>query len=372
MGEKRRAEKEREKRRAVKRVRRRAPERFARLTSCPATTSSGGGSSSKNTNTTPTTVVGTSRNLEKCYLRLTTAPDPASVRPQPVLEAALRHVLRRRDEDDGDGSCCTYRGYVCEQLKSIRQDVVVQRLRNTFAVAVYLAHMRVALEEGDLGEANQCLTQLLVLNDEDENSMGTARGSGGSGPCDGRLVSAALLDECTAYALLHALYNRNALGMRAVLLARLHRDSRRYRDDDPDDERGPCVFPHRPATAHALAVVRAWHGGNFHAFFALYRRAPNHSAYLLDFLVERMRLRAYRMLVCAYRPTLPLAFVRRELAFANDTECRRFLVSKLRAVLVAPASPSAPTTVAVEAEEAMLDCTASKIALLQQQRHACT
>jgi SAC3 family protein LENG8/THP3 len=80
------------------------------------------------------------------------------VRPQPVLEAALAHVLARRVEGAG------YRAYVNDQLKSIRQDLTVQHIANGFTVAVYECHARIALEERDAVEFNQCLTQLISLH----------------------------------------------------------------------------------------------------------------------------------------------------------------------------------------------------------------
>ena len=41
---------------------------------------------------------GTCQALEKDYLRLTTAPDPATIRPEPVLKKALAHVLGRHEQ----------------------------------------------------------------------------------------------------------------------------------------------------------------------------------------------------------------------------------------------------------------------------------
>jgi hypothetical protein len=84
-------------------------------------------------------IVGTCQVLEKPYFRLTTAPDPRDVRPFSVLQRAF-NMLKMKWVQEPNYS------YMCEQLKSIRQDLQVQRLFNAFAVEVYECHARIALE----------------------------------------------------------------------------------------------------------------------------------------------------------------------------------------------------------------------------------
>ena len=105
---------------------------------------------------------GTSQKLEKAYLRLTSAPKPADVRPLRVLKLALEHVKHQYQADDQRNYKWTN-----EQFKSIRQDLTVQNLtRTAFSLSVYETHARISLEHGDLNEFNQCQTviqtQILV------------------------------------------------------------------------------------------------------------------------------------------------------------------------------------------------------------------
>jgi hypothetical protein len=74
-------------------------------------------------------VKGTMQELEKSYFRLTSAPDPSTVRPEPVLRRAyerLVHLLRQGKQNYF---------YALDQFKGMRQDCTVQHLRNDLTVS---------------------------------------------------------------------------------------------------------------------------------------------------------------------------------------------------------------------------------------------
>lgn len=103
---------------------------------------------------------GTPPHFQQSHVLRSTAkqpPDPASVRPQSVLEKSLEKISGKWAKGGMDYV------HACSQLKAVRQDCVVQRIKNAFTVQVYEAHARIALQQGDLNEYNQCQTQLQVI-----------------------------------------------------------------------------------------------------------------------------------------------------------------------------------------------------------------
>lgn len=104
-------------------------------------------------------LIGTCTKLEKNYFRLTSEPRPEQVRPLPVLKKTLQFLLDKQLSQGVDYN------YMCDQLKSIRQDLTVQHVKNWFTVVIYEYHCKTAIEFADLGEYNQSLSQLFGLYD---------------------------------------------------------------------------------------------------------------------------------------------------------------------------------------------------------------
>jgi SAC3 family protein LENG8/THP3 len=206
--------------------------------------SSNGNTPSVSEDTGP--VIGRSQKLEKNYFRLTSAPNPDTVRPLPVLQKTLEHLKRKWKQE------ANYT-YICDQFKSLRQDLTVQHIKNEFTVSVYEIHARIALEKGDLGEYNQCQTQLRALYKQNL----------GGHPM-----------EFKAYRILYFIHTCNRTDMNDVLS-----------ELTPTDKADKAV-------KHALDVRSALALGNYHRFFQLFLETPNMGAYLMDMFVARERLAA--------------------------------------------------------------------------------
>lgn len=132
-------------------------------------------------NSSTVKVVGESQALEKAYLRLCSAPDPSTVRPEHVLSQSFFHVfdkfLQKWDiESSGSSpsgavqqkdvvgalSSGSYR-YIEEQFRSIRQDYVVQRVvGDPMLLFVYATNARISQIFHDYGQFNQCHSQIKV------------------------------------------------------------------------------------------------------------------------------------------------------------------------------------------------------------------
>jgi SAC3/GANP family len=222
-------------------------------------------------------LVGTSSTVEKMYLRLTSAPNPADVRPGPVLKRALKHVKKQWASQSHDYE------WVCSQLKSIRQDLQIQHIETTLTLDVYETHARIGLENGDFGEFNTCVAQLSELYQRLD-----------------RLAS--VRDEFASYRILYD-----------VLVGEKETEHARMLASTSTEER------ERPGVRFAMLVREAVLGGNYECFFRLYASPPPRTmvTFVLDQLVDYVRSRALAAMCCAYSPgRLCLKFTMSQLGWA--------------------------------------------------------
>lgn len=175
--------------------------------------------------------------------------------------------------------------YACDQLKSIRQDLTVQFVRNDFTVLVYETHARIALEISDHEEFNQCQSQLKSLYE--------------FLPSDNQY-------EFLGYLILYLMYTENTSELQLIL------------------SKLPCDSLKHPVIDHALKVRRAWSLNNYYRFFCLYKTAPAMSAKIMDWYVDRCRKQALKIMMKSYRPTLSPEFICAQLAFDSVEACTEF------------------------------------------------
>lgn len=228
-------------------------------------------------------VVGRSKALEKSYLRLTGTPNPDVVRPKAYLKKAIKHVM-----DQYTSKARPY-PWVADQLRAIRQDLTVQRIQDPFAIKVYEQNVRVALENNDMGEYNQCLTRLKELYQNDLTFTSLETG------------------EFTAYRIFYLLYTNKLEDIGSIIAG----------SQGSTDE----------AIIHAIKVVNALVAGNRALLFSLYRSAPNLGKAAMEQVVTRERVIAAAAMTKATKGTIDLSFFKITMGFDSIEQVREFLTA---------------------------------------------
>lgn len=243
-------------------------------------------------------VVGLCQDLEKNYLRLTSEPDPLKVRPLAVLEKSYDYVLGKYRNSGFSYS------YINNQFKSIRQDLTVQHIKNDFSIKVYETHARIALESKDLGEFNQCQSQLRYfyqLKKENENIDLTY------------LLPFEL--EFLCYRIVYMLLTANHSEINKLRLVVINSCN-----EDKGESGSTNFFKY---ISKAFQLQNSIIEGDYHKFFEIYGYFKNVSdAYLIHhllkyYLVSKERLKALHTISKAYKK-LPIPYISQILAFGNS------------------------------------------------------
>ena len=158
---------------------------------------------------------------------------------------------------------------------------------------VYETHSRIALEEGDLNECNQCQTQLKELYETLHDNEKAAKNQ----------------NEFIAYRLIYYVfltgnkkYEGGSSDLFKIMLSLTH-----------EQRQDPCI-------SHALKVRVAVADYDYHAFFCLQDSCLRHGTYLMDLMVPRVRHWALQRIFKAYRPSVSIKYILEELGFDLDEE----------------------------------------------------
>merc|ERR1712226_1778784 len=190
-------------------------------------------------------------------------PMPEEVRPLSVLRQSFALVKQKwKLNHDYD--------YALDQLKSIRQDLIVQSIRDNFLVEVYETNARISLEKGDIEEFSQCLSQ--TLNMYNQGMIGNR-------------------EEFLAYKILYSSIVWTVQKKWDVELTTIL--SKIFSDQH--------LSTHQYIT-HALRVRNVLINKNYVDFFREYCEAPKMSRFLMKILVKPMRDISFNIIRKAYHP----------------------------------------------------------------------
>eukprot|EP01127_Copromyxa_protea_P019190 TRINITY_DN6163_c0_g1_i1.p1 TRINITY_DN6163_c0_g1~~TRINITY_DN6163_c0_g1_i1.p1 ORF type:complete len:282 (-),score=30.28 TRINITY_DN6163_c0_g1_i1:84-902(-) len=250
-------------------------------------------------------IVGSCKTYEKTYFRLTTEPKPSTVRPESVLKEWFPLLLEKEESS-------TYE-YFSSQLKSIRQDLVVQGINNSFTLEVYLENIRASLKNNDNLEFVLCINCTLSLlasrvqKFEKDNDYDSQKE-------EFHLVN------MICYKIFHDIsVPSNSMdvlhGTLSHLPTRIRQDKR---------------------TRLAVAAYVSAKQGLYSSFFRLYQQLDKGFKKALEVTgaLDNVRLEAWKRILVSYM-VIESSFVTSELCFPNKEQCHAFLEAHCKRLVLA-------------------------------------
>ena len=274
-------------------------------------------------------IVGTCMTMYKEYVRATDIPDPSEIRPAHILQKWLNHLKGKWEEGTGykwDSSgilqndlspkILTYTSilnvvsdperkkklssdydFMLSQLKAIRNDMNAQRIEGLLYIDLYETHAKIALQCGDTNEFNICQTK---LNEAYNESM---------------VGSERTHFEFLYYRLLYCIFEDSNSVLKIM-------------NSLTKEEKAHLWI------RFALKIRETLATRNYHLFFLLFLRAPGMGKFLIQQYINRERVKALRLIIACFRPTVHIDFLAKELGFGegiiNDDaldQCKDFCSS---------------------------------------------
>lgn len=272
-------------------------------------------------------LVGICQDLEKKYFRLTSAPDPSRVRPLEVLKKSLEYILAKFNNN-----LDVKYNYICDQLKSIRQDLTVQLIQNEFTVHVYETHAKIAIENNDLGEYNQCQSRLKTLYRNNDIELKNKL-------------------EFLSYRILYYILTENYSEVCKLKLYELYEEEVSFRKKSLKGPRmqvsRETIEKHMNFKSKAgnvfidfsLRVFEYIYSSNYHEFFQVYEKVQKLDRLniyrgtfhiflkFLSLIIEKFRIKTLFIMSRAYRK-LSLNFLQKELKYDSLHQVNQFLKEK--------------------------------------------
>lgn len=225
-------------------------------------------------------ITGNNTTVLKDFFRLTREARPGEIRTKKTCAKALNLIVKKWNSEHD------YRW--CEnQLKSLRQDLKVQHIRDKLAVRTYETHARICLEVSDLSEYNQCQTALRSLYLESEGNRSNEL-------------------EFVMYRVLYLAAIDDQAGLLKVI-------NQMQKTTDSNV---------RTAVKISLSIKT----GNYVQVFALYKKLPKLAKNLVDQIKEKIRYKALCIICSSFCPQpYPVAKIQTVLGFNSLGQARSYL-----------------------------------------------
>ncbi|EJS41336.1 YPR045C [Saccharomyces arboricola H-6] len=230
-------------------------------------------------------LVGRCQTLEKSYLRLTSEPNPDFIRPPNILQKTYRLLMEKYQS-----KAATYT-YLCDQFKSMRQDLRVQMIENSFTIKVYQTHARIALENGDLGEFNQCQNRIMALF---ENAT----------------IPKKSYSEFICYSILYSMLTEDFPSISQLKLKLM------------DDGASEILADEHVKMIFELSNMKLV--GNYHYFMKHYSKLHKFEKFLINSFLNLEKLN-FLTIICKSYNQINLEFIKNEFNFTNIDETINFL-----------------------------------------------